>query len=114
MRKITIKGHKRWLFISIALGWIGVSITPFFDSVPVTAEYDLTKHKLGYPLPIIEQHTSLTPLDDAIPFHLGLVNPQEHPTSLLIGNYSLQVILASIIFYILIMIFAYLIRNYRN
>jgi hypothetical protein len=114
VRKLKIKVHQRLLIISIAMGWIGVSITPFFDSVIVTAEYDLTKHKLGFPLPIIEQHTSLTPLDDAFPFHMGLVNPQEHPTSLLIGNYSVQVILASIAFYILMMIFANLMRNHRN
>lgn len=103
MRKIKV--HQRLLYNSIAMGWIGVSITPFFDSVTVTAEYDLTKHQLGFPLPIIEQHTSLTPLNDAFPFQLGMVNPHENPTSLLIGNYSLQVILASITFYILIMIF---------
>ncbi|WP_335429913.1 hypothetical protein [Bacillus sp. JJ1609] len=114
MRKIRIKVHHRFLLISIAIGWLGVSITPFFDSVIVTAEYDLTMHKLGFPLPIIEQHTSLTPLEEAFPFRLGLVNLQENPTSLLIGNYSLQVILASITFYFLMMTFANLMRNHRN
>ncbi|MGA9226015.1 MAG: hypothetical protein WB217_06735 [Mesobacillus sp.] len=114
MRKIKIKVNPRLLIISIAMGWIVVSITPVFDSVIVTAEYDLTKHKLGFPLPIIEQRTSLTPLDDAFPFQLGLVNPQENPTSLLIGNYLLQAILASITFYFLMMVSANLMRNYRN
>ncbi|MEW8987632.1 MAG: hypothetical protein AB2401_11635, partial [Bacillus sp. (in: firmicutes)] len=69
-------------------------ITPFFDSVVVTPDYDLTKHRLGLPLPIIEQNTWLTPLDDAFPFELGLVSPQENPTKILIGNYLLLVVAA--------------------
>jgi hypothetical protein len=84
----------RLLMISIFIGVIGISITPFFDSVVVTPDYDLTKHRLGLPLPIIEQNTWLTPLDDAFPFELGLVSPQENPTKILIGNYLLLVVAA--------------------
>src|SRR5574342_280803 len=87
MRKMKIRVHKSLLFFSFAIGWIAVSITPLFDTIIVTSEYDLTKHRLGFPLPIIEQHTSLTALEDAFPFQLGMINPQEHPSSLLLGNY---------------------------
>lgn len=76
MRKMKIKVHRSLLFFSFAIGWIAVSITPLFDTIIVTSEYDLTKHRIGFPLPIIEQHTSLTPLEDAFPFQLGMVNPQ--------------------------------------
>jgi hypothetical protein len=82
------------LFLSILIGWLGISLTPFFDSVSVTSEYDLTKHRLGYPLPIIEQHTSLTPMKNAFPFELGVVSPQENPTRLLVGNYFLLIVIA--------------------
>lgn len=114
MRKMKIKVHQSLLFFSFAIGWIAVSITPLFDTIIVTSEYDLTKHRLGFPLPIIEQHTSLTPLEDAFPFQLGMINPQEHPSSLLLGNYALQVIFASISVYILMMIITNLIRTYRR
>ncbi|MBT2691603.1 hypothetical protein [Bacillus sp. ISL-55] len=82
------------LIVSIFIGWIGVTITPLFDSVIVTSNYDLTKHRLGLPLPIIEQHTSLTPMEDAYPFELGFFSPQEHPTTLIAGNYLILVVTA--------------------
>ncbi|MBT2642410.1 hypothetical protein J7I80_09240 [Bacillus sp. ISL-41] len=84
----------RLVLISIFIGWTGVTVTPFFDSVIVTPDYDLTKHRLGQPLPIIEQNTWLTPLEDAFPFELGLVSPQENPTKILAGNYLFLVVAA--------------------
>lgn len=87
----------RLFAISFLIGWIGISITPFFDSAVVTSDYDLTRHRLGLPLPIIEQNTWLTPLDDAFPFELGLVSPQENPTKIIIGNY-LFLVMAAVLF----------------
>jgi hypothetical protein len=90
------------MLISLFMGWIGVTITPLFDSVTVTAEYDLTRHRLGQPLAIIEQHTSLTPMADAFPFELALVSPQEHPTTLIVGNYLILVLAAGFAVYIIL------------
>ncbi|RSD28840.1 hypothetical protein [Mesobacillus subterraneus] len=95
---IRMHEYRLWL-LSYLIALIGVSITPLFDSVTVTSGYDLSKHRLGLPLPIIEQHTSLEPLPDAFPFELGFVSPQEHPTELLRGNYLLLVFLAWFIVY---------------
>ncbi|MCM3666189.1 hypothetical protein M3204_17355 [Mesobacillus subterraneus] len=103
----------RLLLASIFIGWICVSITPVFDSVRVTAEYALTKHRIGFPLPIIEQHTSLTPMDDAYPFHLGLLSPQETPTTLLLGNYVLQFVIAVLGVYVILIAIKYLLKELR-
>lgn len=103
----------RLLLTSIFIGWICVSITPVFDSARVTSEYDLTKHRLGFPMPIIEQHTSLTPMEDAFPFRLGFVSPQEHPTTLLLENYLLQLVIAVFAVYVILIAIKYLLRKLR-
>jgi hypothetical protein len=103
----------RLLWISILIGWIGVTITPFFDSVIVTPDYDLTKHRLGLPLPIIEQNTWLTPLEDAFPFELGLVSPLENPTKILIGNYLSLVVAAACAVYVILLSIVSLYRRAR-
>ncbi|WP_102262327.1 hypothetical protein [Mesobacillus jeotgali] len=103
----------RLLMISIFIGVIGISITPFFNSVVVTPDYDLTRHRLGLPMPIIEQNTWLTPLDDAFPFELGLVNPLENPTKLLIGNYLFLVGAAVVTVYVILLIFMSLCKRIR-
>ncbi|GAM14884.1 hypothetical protein [Mesobacillus selenatarsenatis] len=90
------------LIVSIFIGWIGVTINPLFDSVTVTSDYDLTNHRLGLPLPVIEQHTSLTPLEDAYPFELGFVSPLEHPTTLIAGNYLILVVTAVFAVYLIL------------
>jgi len=103
----------RLLWISILIGWIGVTITPFFDSVIVTPDYDLTKHRLGLPLPIIEQNTWLTPLEDAFPFELGLVSPLENPTKILIENYLFLVVAAACAVYVILLSIVSLFRRAR-
>lgn len=101
------------LLISIFIGWVGVTITPLFDSVIVNSDYDLTKHRLGRPLPFIEQHISLTPMEDAYPFKLGLVSPQEHPTTLLIGNYLCLVVAAVFAVYMSLLSLKFLYKRVR-
>lgn len=91
---------RRLFIISLVIGVIGVSISPMFVSVMVTENYNLTQHRLGFPLPIIEQHTWLTPMEDAFPYELGLVNPQEHPTDILFLNYFLSIAIVTVIIYI--------------
>lgn len=91
---------RRLFIISLVIGVIGVSISPMFDSVMVKENYNLTQHRLGFPLPLIEQHTWLTPMEDAFPFELGLVNPQEHPTDILFLNYFLSIAIVTVIIYI--------------
>ena len=103
----------RLLVMSIFIGVIGISITPFFDSVVVTPDYDLPRHRLGLPLPIIEQNTWLTPLDDAFPFELGLVSPQENPTKILIGNYLFLVVAAVVTVYIILVSIKFLYKRIR-
>lgn len=103
----------RLFAISFLIGWIGISITPFFDSVVVTSDYDLTRHRLGLPLPIIEQNTWLTPLDDAFPFELGLVSPQENPTKIIIGNYLFLVIAAVLFVYMFLVCIKELFKRIR-
>ncbi|UYZ23754.1 hypothetical protein [Mesobacillus jeotgali] len=103
----------RLLLVSILIGWIEVTITPFFDSVTVTPDYDLTKHRLGLPLPIIEQNTWLTPLEDAFPFELGLVSPLENPTQILIGNYLFLVVAAACAVYVILLSIVSLYRRAR-
>jgi hypothetical protein len=87
--------------ISLFLGFIFVTITPFFDTVLITTYKQVEKHRLGYPLPIIEQHTTLTPIDDSFPFELGLVDPRNHPTDILFINYSLSVFIIGTFIYII-------------
>ena len=103
----------RLLLISVFIGWIGISITPFFDSVIVTPDYDLTRHRLGVPLPIIEQNTWLTPLEDAFPFELGLVSPQENPTKVLIGNYLFLVVTTVFAVYMSLLSIKFLYKRVR-
>jgi hypothetical protein len=103
----------RLLVMSIFIGVIGISITPFFDSVVVTPDYDLTRHKLGLPLPIIEQNTWLTPLEDAFPFELGLVSPLENPTKILKGNYLFLVVAAVVFVYMILVSIKVLYKRIR-
>ncbi|WP_226087435.1 hypothetical protein [Mesobacillus sp. S13] len=105
--------RNRLFAISFLIGWIGISITPFFDSVVVTSDYDLTRHRLGLPLPIIEQNTWLTPLDDAFPFELGLVSPQENPTKIIIGNYLFLVMAAVLFVYMFLVCIKELFKRIR-
>jgi hypothetical protein len=105
--------RQRLVLLSIFIGWVGVTITPLLDSVTVTSEYDLTRHRLGLPLPIIEQHTSLTPMEDAYPFELGFVSPQEHPTTLLTGNYLFLFVTAVFAVYMSLLSIKYIIKRIR-
>ncbi|WLR57531.1 hypothetical protein LC048_12120 [Mesobacillus subterraneus] len=92
----------RLILISFSSVGIGVTITPLFDSVTVTSDYDLTKHRLGQTFPIIEQHTSLTPMEEAYPFELGFVSPKEHPTTFIHENYLILVLIAGFAVYIIL------------
>jgi hypothetical protein len=105
--------RQRLVLLSIFIGWVGVTITPLLDSVTVTSEYDLTRHRLGLPLPIIEQHTSLTPMEDAYPFELGFVSPQEHTTTLLTGNYLFLLVTAVFVVYMSLLSIKYIIKRIR-
>jgi len=92
---------RRLLIISVIIGCLSVSISPLFDHVTVTENYNLHKHRLGFPLPIIEQNTSLTSVNE--PFSLGVVSPQEHPTELLVFNYFLSIVIVTLVVYLLMM-----------
>jgi hypothetical protein len=100
--------------ISIIIGWIGVSISPMFDSVIVSEGYNLSQHRLGFPMPIIEQHTWLTPMEDAFPFKLGLVNPQEHPTDILFLNYFLSIVMVAVMIYLFMVVIKLIIRKTKR
>lgn len=105
---------RRLFIILIIIGWIGVSFSPMFDSVIVTEDYNLTQHRLGFPLPIIEQHTWLTPMEDVFPFKLGLVNPQEHPTDILFLNYFLSIAMVTVMTYFFMVVINLIIRKTKR
>lgn len=43
-------------------------------------------------------------MDEALPFTLGLVNPQEHPTDLLFLNYFLSIAMVTAIVYLFMVV----------
>ncbi|MFK9094265.1 hypothetical protein [Bacillus salipaludis] len=67
--------NRRFIFISLIIGWLLVSISPVFDTAIVTNSHDLSHLRLGFPLPIIEQHTSLTPMEEDFPLTVWLLSP---------------------------------------
>jgi hypothetical protein len=90
---------KRGFIFSIIYAFILVTISPLFDLVLVTNYNQVEHHRLGFPLPIIEQHTTLTPLDESFPFELGLLDPREHPTDILLFNYWLAIVIIAMVVY---------------
>ncbi|MGM8214732.1 hypothetical protein ACLIA0_04055 [Bacillaceae bacterium W0354] len=102
---------RRTLIISLVISFLGVSISPLFDSVTVTERSDLTNHRLGYPIPFVEQQASLTPLNDDYPFELGLLSPQEHSTKILFINYFISIILTALLIYLMIILFRLIIHK---
>lgn len=96
--------NRRLYIITISIGWIVVTLSPMFDSVVVQDDSGLANHRLGFPLPIIEQHTWLTPMEEAFPFKLGLVDPQEHPTDILFLNYFLSTFIVTLTIVLLMLL----------
>lgn len=103
--------NRRRLLISIIFACAVVSISPLFDSVIVTKEYDLLHHRIGFPLPIIEQQTSLTPEENVYPFELGFVNPQEHPIELLLTNFTFSILIISVSIYLVMSLVNHFLRK---
>ena len=91
-----------------------VTVSPIFDFVIVNGYEQVNHHRLGFPLPIIEQHTTLTPLDESFPFRLGLLDPREHPTDLLIGNYLVSIISIAVILIAILWALNWLIRTNKK
>jgi hypothetical protein len=92
--------QKAYIF-SLLIGFVIVTISPIFHSVVVTNYNQVEHHRLGFPFHIIEQHTTLTPLDESFPFELGLLDPREHPTDILFLNYLLSIVsIATVVFFI--------------
>jgi hypothetical protein len=106
--------HLRLFFSSLIIGWLAVSISPLFDSVIVFNSNDLSHHRLGFPLPIIEQHTSLTPMEADFPFTLGFLNPQENATDLLGFNYVFSVLIITLTTYNCILTIKFFVRKLIN
>jgi hypothetical protein len=103
--------NRRLFFISLIIGWLAVSIAPIFDTVIVSNSNDLSHLRLGFPLPIIEQHTSLTPMEDDFPLAVGLLNPQENATELLVFNYVFSILIITVISYFCILLLKLLVRK---
>ncbi|WP_442600046.1 hypothetical protein [Neobacillus sp. D3-1R] len=91
---------QRGYIFSFIIAFMIVTISPIFDSVLVTNYNQVEHHRLGFPLPIIEQHTTLTPLNESFPFKLGLLDPREHPTDILFFNYLLSIVSIAIVVFI--------------
>jgi hypothetical protein len=103
--------NRSLIFISLIIGWLLVSISPLFDSVIVKNSNDLSHLRLGFPLPIIEQQTSLTPMEDDFPLTVGLLNPQENPTDLLFFNYVFSILIITLSAYVCIVTMNFFVRN---
>ncbi|WHY77294.1 hypothetical protein QNH20_25010 [Neobacillus sp. WH10] len=103
--------NRRLFFISLIFGWLAVSISPILDTVIVSNSNDLSHLRLGFPLPIIEQNTSLTPMEGDFPITLGLLNPKENATDLLVFNYSFSILIITVISYICILLMKLLVRR---
>lgn len=103
--------NSRLIYISLIIGWLLVSVSPVFDSVIVTNSNDLSHLRLGFPIPIIEQHTSLTPMEDDFPLVVGFLSPQENTTDLLFFNYVFSILLITLIVYLCMVTMKSLVRN---
>ncbi|WLD93000.1 hypothetical protein [Alkalihalobacillus sp. AL-G] len=86
--------------LSFIIAVFMVTVTPLVDSVVITEPAQLEHHRLGYPLPIIEQHTTLSPMKKDFPFRLGIVDPHNHPTDILFKNYLISTLIMTIFIFI--------------
>jgi hypothetical protein len=105
--------NRRLFFISLVIGWLSVSISPLFDTVIVSNSADLSHLRLGFPLPIIEQNTTLTPMEDDFPLTVGLLSPQENATDLLVSNYVFSILIITLISYFCILLLKLLARKLK-
>ncbi|MEW9052515.1 MAG: hypothetical protein AB2392_15245 [Neobacillus sp.] len=105
--------NRRLLFISLVIGWLAVSISPLFDTVIVSNANDLSHLRLGFPLPIIEQNTTLTPMEDDFPLTVGLLSPQENATDLLVFNYVFSILIITLISYFCVLVLKLLARKLK-
>lgn len=105
---------RRLIIISFIIGWLIVSISPVFDTMIVTNSTDLSHLRLGFPLPIIEQHTSLTPMEKDLPLTLGLLSPQENPTDLLFFNYVFSIFILTLTIFVSIFTIGFLLGELKR
>ncbi|MGG1677958.1 hypothetical protein ACIFOT_19675 [Neobacillus sp. NRS-1170] len=105
--------NRRLFFISLIIGWLAVSISPIFDTVIMSNSNDLSHLRLGFPLPIIEQNTTLTPMEDDFPLTVGLLSPQENATDLLVFNYVFSILIITVISYFCILLMKLLVRKLK-
>lgn len=78
------------VLLSIIIGFLLAATSPIFDSDVIEDAEQLNHHELGLPFPFLVQHTTLTPMEDAFPFELGLLDPREHPSSIMPFSYVLN------------------------
>ncbi|MEK5057231.1 MULTISPECIES: hypothetical protein [unclassified Paenibacillus] len=78
------------VLLSIILGFLLAAASPMLDSKLITDAEQLNHHELGLPFPFLVQHTTLTPMEGAFPFELGLLDPREHPSSIIPFSYFLN------------------------
>lgn len=87
--------HKelRWLFgTSVAVVWV----SPFLTPAVAYTRGDLDTIRFGGPIRFLQQVSSITPSDSAVPIRFDrLLNPQEHPTQILWGRFWLSVVLVA-------------------
>ncbi|MCM3781686.1 hypothetical protein M3231_01755 [Neobacillus mesonae] len=95
---------RRLIIISVIFGFILTTISPVFDSVTVTGYEQLENHKLGMPMAFLVQHTTLTPMEDAYPFELGLLDPREHPIGIIPFSYLLSVVIAAVFAFLILFV----------
>lgn len=77
----------------------------------VSNSNDLSYLRFGFPLPIIEQQTSLTPMEKDFPLTVGVLSPQENATDLLAFNYFFSILIVTLTTYITILAIKFLVRK---
>ncbi|HEY3364852.1 MAG TPA: hypothetical protein VGK74_07370 [Symbiobacteriaceae bacterium] len=93
---VSIRGAgKEFRFIAVT-SFLVVWVSPFFTPATVHEPGELAGVRFGGPIRFMEQHPTLTPPDEAFPLHFTrLLNPQEHPTTILWGRFVLSMLLVA-------------------
>ncbi|MGM1049420.1 MAG: hypothetical protein ACQEXX_25245 [Bacillota bacterium] len=89
--------NRKLILLIMTIGIIIVTVSPILDSSIIVNYEQLRNHQLGFPFPFVEQHTTLEPFEEHFPFELGFVDPGDHPSRLLFGNYIASIICVNMI-----------------
>lgn len=102
---------KKIIKITLFISCVIVLLSPVIIPVTVTDYSQLYKLRLGFPFPIIEQHTPLTPMEKDFPFTLKMLDPRHAPTDFLFLNFVISVITVAIPIFLFIYLVKFLTKR---